>query len=140
MDIFLWIMIIVLLTIVEVMTVNLTTIWYIASAVLSLIVSLFSDIFLLQFGVFAVAGTILLILTRPIIKRITTNSGEATNLDRVVGMEAIVTESLGKNKIGEVKVDGKRWSAYSEQEIDVNCTVKVLKIDGVKLKVERIGE
>ena len=46
MDIFLWIMIIVLLTIVEVMTVNLTTTWYIASAVLSLIVSLVSDSFL----------------------------------------------------------------------------------------------
>ena len=55
-------------------------------------------------------------------------------------MEAIVTEPIRKNKIGEVKVDGKKWSAFSDQTLNVDDTVKVLKIDGVKLKVERIGE
>lgn len=140
MDAFIWIMIIILLTLVEVMTINLTTIWYVVSAIVSLVISLFIKNFSLQFGVFAVLGTILLLTTRPFLKKLMANKKEATNLDRVIGMEAIVTETIDKNQIGEVKVDGKKWSAYSEQRIDVNCVVKVLSIDGVKLKVERIGE
>lgn len=140
MDVFIWVTIIVLLTLVEVMTINLTTIWYVASAVVSLIVSLFTDNFVLQFGVFAVLGTVLLVTTRPFLTKIMSKKKQATNLDRVIGMEAIVTESIDKNQIGEVKVDGKRWSAYADKKIDVNCVVKVLSIDGVKLKVERIGE
>ncbi len=140
MNVFIWIIIIVLLTLVEIMTINLTTIWYVASAIVSLIISFFSENFLLQFGIFVVLGTILLLTTRPFLKKLTVHKKEATNLDRVIGMEAIVTESIDKNTIGEVKVDGKRWSACSNQKIDVNCVVKVLSIDGVKLKVERIGE
>ena len=140
MDVFIWIMIIILFTLVEIMTINLTTIWYIVSAVVSLIVALFTTNFYLQFGVFAILGTILLLTTRPFLKKFMTKKIEATNLDRVIGMEAVVTEEISKNKIGEVKVDGKTWSACSEQTIDVNCIVKVLQIDGVKLKVERIGE
>lgn len=140
MDIFLWIGIAILLVIVELMTVNLTTIWYIASAILSLIFSLFTESFLLQFGIFVVVGTVLVILTKPITKKITANSGEATNLDRVIGMDAIVTEEIDKNQVGEVRVDGKKWSAIADEKIDVNCVVKVLSIDGVKLKVERKGE
>lgn len=140
MDAFIWIMIIILLTLVEIMTINLTTVWYVVSAVAALIISLFSKNFSLQFGIFAVLGTVLLFSTRPFLKKLLVNKKEATNLDRVIGMEAIVTETIDKNRIGEVKVDGKRWSAYSDQKIDVNCVVKILKIDGVKLKVERIGE
>ena len=140
MDMFLWIGIAILLVIVELMTVNLTTIWYIASAILSLIFSLFTESFLLQFGIFVVVGTVLVILTKPITKKITANSGEATNLDRVIGMDAIVTEEIDKNQVGEVSVDGKKWSAIADEKIDVNCVVKVLSIDGVKLKVERKGE
>ncbi len=140
MNVFIWIIIIVLLTLVEIMTVNLTTIWYVVSAIIALIVAFFSENFMLQFGVFAVVGTILLITTRPFLKKIMVKKKEPTNSDRVIGMEAVVTELIDKNKIGEVKVDGKRWSAYANQKIDVNCVVKILSIDGVKLKVERIGE
>lgn len=140
MDIFIWIIIIVLLTLVEIMTINLTTIWYVASAVISLIISIFTKNFMLQFGTFAVIGTILLITTRPFLQKIMVRKKEPTNLDRVIGMEAIVTEPISKNQIGEVRVDGKKWSAYSNETIDINSVVKVLSIDGVKLKVEKIGE
>ena len=40
----------------------------------------------------------------------------------------------------EVKVDGKLWSAYSDREIKVGSTVKVLSINSVKLKVEEWEE
>ena len=55
-------------------------------------------------------------------------------------MEAIVTEEISKNKPGEVKVDGKRWTAISNKKIKVDSTVKVLEIEGVKLKVEEVKD
>ena len=55
-------------------------------------------------------------------------------------MTAIVTKEISKNNPGEVKVDGKYWTAMSDKKIKVDSTVKVLEIDGVKLKVEEVDE
>ena len=52
-------------------------------------------------------------------------------------MEGIVTEKITKFEIGEVKVDGKKWSAISDDDIEVGTTIIVLSIDGVKLKVRK---
>ena len=63
-------------------------------------------------------------------------------LQKVIANSGVCSRRKAEDLIlaGKVKVDGKRWSAYSNQKIDVNSIVKVLEIDGVKLKVERIGE
>ena len=58
-------------------------------------------------------------------------------MDRIIGEEAIVTEDITKNNAGEVKVDGKRWSAISKNKCLKGDTVKVLRIDGVKLIVKK---
>lgn len=133
---YIWIAIVILLTIVEVMTVNLTTIWFVASGILSLAISFISDNFILQVGIFCIVGILLLITTRPILKKWLSTKNVSTNLDRIIGMKGIVTEEIDKNGTGEVKVDGKKWTAYANKNIKVDSTVKVLLIDGVKIKVE----
>ena len=60
-----------------------------------------------------------------------------TNLDRVIGMVGIVTEEITRFKIGEVRVDGKKWSAISEEKIKVGEKVIIEGIDGVKLIVRK---
>jgi len=110
----------------------------IASAIISLILSLFIDSFMIQFSFFVILGVILLVTTRDHLVKLLSAKGEKTNLDRVVGMEAIVTEEISKNKPGEVKVDGKRWTAISNKKIKVDSIVKVLEIEGVKLRVEEV--
>lgn len=132
-----WIAIIIILTIAEILSINLTTIWYVVSAIVALILSFFVDSFLIQFGVFALLGTVLLITTKPLLTRLLKTDMVKTNLDRVIGMEGIVTEKISKFEIGEVRVDGKKWSAVSDSEIEVGTIVIVLEIDGVKLKVKR---
>ena len=64
----------------------------------------------------------------------------STNIDRIIGMTGVVTEDITKDTIGEVKVDGKRWSAYSSDNINKGEIVKVVKINSVKLYVERISD
>ena len=137
---FTWLILIIVLIVIECTTVNLTTIWFVISGILSLVSSFFTDNMLIQFGIFVIIGILLLITTKPILKNIIKTKSTSTNLDRVVGMEAIVTKEISKHHFGEVKVDGKRWTAYADDTIKTDEIVNVLEINGVKLKVEKKGE
>jgi membrane protein implicated in regulation of membrane protease activity len=132
-----WLIIILALSFVEIITINLVTIWFVASAAIALLVSLFIDSFYIQFIVFGVCGLAIMVLTRPLLKKLLTKDKTKTNLDRVIGMSGICTEEISKNRIGEVKVDGKRWSAISQSKINEGDEVIVTDIDGVKLKVKK---
>ncbi len=135
-----WVIVILLLAIIEVMTINLVTVWYVASAIIALITSFFIDNFTIQFAIFVILGTIFLITTKKTLDKLVKEKHEKTNLDRVVGMKGIVTEDISKNKIGAVKVDGKEWSATSNKKINKGEVVKVLEINSTKLKVEKEEE
>ena len=138
--VWIWLGLVITLTLIEVLTTNVVTIWYIVSALIALILSLFIDSYLVQFSVFVILGTILLFTTRDYLLKLIVKKKEKTNLDRVIGMIGIVTEEITKNKPGEVKVDGKRWTAIANKKIKVESTVEVLEINGVKLKVEEVKE
>ena len=133
----LWLIIIILLTILEVITINLVSVWFIASGLVSLFISFFIDSFYIQFAVFVCLGLILMLLTRPILVKKITRKNVKTNIDRVIGMEGVVTEEITRFKIGEVKVDGKRWSAISDTKITEGSHIIVEGIDGVKLVVRK---
>ncbi len=134
---FMWLIIILFLGFIEAITVNLVTIWFVISGIASLILSFFIDDFIIQFSVFVILGILLLITTRSWLNKVFKINKYKTNLDRVIGMQGIVTEKITKNSPGEVKVDGKRWMAISDKTINVDNDVKILEIDGVKLKVEK---
>lgn len=135
-----WLIIVILLTLIEVATVNLTTIWFVVSGVIALIISLFVDNYILQFGIFVILGVILLITTKPFLTKFLKQHKVKTNIDRIIGMTGVVTEKIEKNKDGEVKVDGKMWTAYADKPIKKDELVKVLEIKGVKIKVEKEGK
>ena len=132
-----WLAAIFVLTIAEVSTVSLVSVWFIASACVSLLLSFLVDSFMIQFAFFAILGIILMITTRPILNKWIKPRDIKTNLDRVIGMDGIVTEAIKKNQVGEVKVDGKRWSAISKTSIKVDEEVTIEDIDGVKLIVRK---
>lgn len=134
-----WLIIAVALAIVEMLTINLVSIWFVISALCSMIVSLFTDSVTIQVAVFVIIGVILMILTKKFVKKMTPQKVK-TNLDRIIGMEGIVTEKITKAHPGEVKVDGKRWTAVADKTIDVDTIVKILEINSTKLKVERMEE
>lgn len=132
-----WLIIIILLSVLEAGTVNLVSVWFIASGLVSLFLSFFIDSFYIEFAVFVVLGLILMFLTRPILVKKFAKKGVKTNLDRVIDSTGIVTKEISKNEIGEVKIDGKHWSAISKEKIPVGSTVIVESIEGVKLVVRK---
>jgi membrane protein implicated in regulation of membrane protease activity len=127
----------ILLLLIEIFTVNLVTIWFAIGALASIVSTYFTDNVVIQIVVFLVVSILMLIILKPLTKRFKIKHVIATNLDRVIGMEAIVTEEISKNKVGEVRVDGKKWSAVSDETIPKDAVVKVQKIEGVKLIVKK---
>ena len=137
---YVWLTIVVLLTIVEAMTVNLTTIWFVVSGLVAIGLSFVTDIFLIQFGVCVCLGIVLLIVTKPFVKKFLDSRDAKTNFDRIIGMNGIVVKDISDVNNGEVKVDGKIWTAYSDDSLKVNDKVKVLEISGSKIKVRKVGK
>ena len=135
-----WLVLFVILALFELVTVNLVSIWFAIGAIIATFVSLVTDNIMIHLAVFTITSILLLLLTKPFVKKIKRKDVVPTNLDRVIGKVGVVTEKIEKDGIGEVKVLGKRWSAYSDKEIKENCKVKVLSINGVKLKVEEFKE
>mgnify|MGYP004509539847 CR=1 FL=1 len=135
-----WLIFFIILVIIELITVNLVTIWFAFGALVTSLVSLYTTDTVILLAVFTLVSLLLLLITKPVVKKLKVKKVVATNLDQVIGKTGVVTEPIAKDKIGEVKALGKRWSAYSDREISKDKKVKILSISGVKLKVEEKEE
>lgn len=131
-----WLIVATVLGIFEVLTTSLVSVWFVISAVVTMIVSLFTDNLFIQIGIFAILGVILMPFSKKIYLKMKVDEIK-TNFDRIIGMKGIVTENIIDGNIGEVKVDGKKWSAYADTNILKGEYVKILSINSVKLKVEK---
>lgn len=135
-----WLIVVLICCFLEAVTVNLVSIWFIASGIIALIASLFIDSFVIQLGIFVILGVILLITTRKPLQKLVNDKRQKTNFDRIYDMTGIVTEEITKIKSGVVKIDGKYWTAIADETIPKDSIVKVLSINSVKLKVKKVEE
>ncbi len=135
-----WFITFLILLFIELITVNLVTIWFAIGSLGALITASITDMVVIQIIVFIVLSVVSLIVTKPIVKKIRTRKITPTNLDRVIGKIGTVTKKITKDSYGEVKVEGSIWTAKANKEIREKSQVKVLKIEGVKLLVEEIKE
>lgn len=129
--VWIWIGLIITLTLIELLTTNLITIWYVGSAFVALILSFFIDSYLIQFFVFAILGTILLFVVRDKVLKILNEKKK----DKIINKVGVVIEEIKKNKAGKIKLNNRKYIAIANKKININHKVKVIEIDGVKLKV-----
>ncbi len=135
-----WLIIIVAAFVIEVFTQDLVTIWFSLGAVVAFIAGLFGIPDWIQIIIFIASSIVLLLLTRPVAMKYMVKNTVKTNADRVVGKMARVTKAIPVGDRGEVKIDGKYWLAFSQEdeafEVDEQC--RVLAIEGVKLLVGKV--
>ncbi len=142
-DTLMWLIILVVMLFIELSTWGLTTIWFAGGSLTALLVSLCGGGITLQIALFFIVSLVLLIFTRPIAVKVLMKKRVATNADSLIGAEAVVIEAIDNlNSKGAVKIRGQEWTARSEGDTPVEKgeTVSVLRIDGVKLIVQRKGE
>lgn len=138
MNSIIWLVALILFGVLEAATVGLTSIWFAAGALAALILSAFVDILMVQVVVFLVVSFITLLLVRPLAQKYFNARRVATNADRVIGQEAVVTVTIDNIQgQGQVKVGGLPWTARSDDEqiIPADTIVRVERIEGVKLFV-----
>lgn len=135
-----WIFIAVLFGVAEAMTTQLVSIWFVGGSVAALITSMFGQNMVVQFSVFVAVSAILLVATRPIVKKFTKTGFVATNADSQIGKKIIITQRVDNlQETGEAKINGITWSVRSEDgtPLEVGEYAVIKRIDGVKLIVEK---
>jgi len=124
---------------------NLITIWFAISSFLMVFISGLTELFeapirfRLHLGIFLLIAVILLIFTRPVAVKKLKIGKEKTNVDSLLGKEAIVTKKIVRFASGEIKLEGKYWTAVSDnnEEIEEGQVIKILRFEGVKAIVGR---
>ncbi len=92
-----------------------------------------------QLAIFAVVSIVLIPLTRRFAKRISKPSPETSNVDRMIGQIALVTEKIDPDLGGKVKFEGEIWVAKAAEEIAPQTKVKILGISGTRVTVEKLN-
>ena len=132
---YIWLGVIVLSIVTEAATAGLVSIWFIPGALTALVLSLFDVSVIWQACAFVVLSLVALILSRKLIHP--RGKIEKTNADALIGQTAVITEAVCNIEgCGAAKVDGKVWSARTENEgetLEVGELVEIVEIRGVKL-------
>lgn len=140
MMLIIWAAAIIAFGVLEAVTAQLVSIWFVIGAIGAFVAALFDASITVQVIIFIAVTIVALIVTRPLVKKFVHPKKQATNADRVLNQKGIVVEKINNIKAtGQVKVDGKVWSARSTDNsiIDVNEEIIIKEISGVKLIVER---
>ena len=139
-----WLAIVVVLLAVELMTVTLTSIWFAAGGLVALFVAMAGGNFTLQMIAFLIAAFGMLFATKPLADRLVNQKKVRTNADRVIGEEVRVLQRISNfDQTGMVVVHGQEWTARTEddkEKIEQGELVRIIRISGVKLIVERVKE
>lgn len=137
----LWLIAAGILAIVEAFTLGLTSIWFAAGAAGAAISAMLGASLPIQVAVFLLLSIVLIIATRPLARKRLNANVERTNIDAVVGSEGIVEDTISLHGSGQVKADGKIWTAVSTgKEIKKGAVVVIKGVRGVTLTVEEKEE
>lgn len=135
-----WIAVLILAVVLEAVTAEMIAIWFFPGALISMILAFLKVSVWVQLPVFFAVSILLLLAVRPICRRFFKTKENKTNADDLIDKECLVTEEIDNRKeMGEVRINGLRWSARAEEierVIPVGTVVTVVKINGVKLIVK----
>lgn len=148
-----WLVVLILSIGIEVWSLGLTSIWFAGGALAAIAAAFFGGPLWLQVILFFLVSLALLIFTRPIAVKYFNRERVKTNVESMVGRQAIVIGRIDNLQgIGQVTVGGQEWSARSFEDgkrLEAGTVVVVVAVSGVKLivkedpqmqKVNTVGE
>lgn len=133
-----WLTLFVVALIIEVVTADMISIWFALASIPSFIIALLEGHIVWQIVSFIFFTAVLLLLTRPVVKKYLKTNEIKTNVDAMVGMTVTVIKDIRPDEVGRVIVRSIDWAAMSKETILVGEHARVLDVDGNKLIVEKI--
>lgn len=135
-----WVAVTILCIVIETFTLSLTTIWFAIGAFVMVFLAFTPLPFAAQLSIFVALSLILLIFTRPLLKKKLNQKKIATNYERTIGQIAVVTRKITALEKGTVKLNGMEWTATVRDDIVLEEGTKCIieKIEGVTAFVKQI--
>ena len=132
-----WICITVLAIVVEVASEQLVSIWFIPSALVSLILDFCYVGLAWQIIIFLALSVVGIVLGKKYFASHNNDPAHKTNIDAIIGEKCLVIEKINNFAgCGQVKVKGNVWSARGvsdEDEFEPGEVLRIVAIEGVKL-------
>ena len=128
-----WGVVFAVAVIAELATLQLVTIWFAAGALGAFVASSAGAGTMVQCIVFVAVSTLLLLVTRPILRKLRVQRIIPTNADAEVGKLAVVTEEINDEQdTGRVRIGGVNWRARtgSDEILAEGASVRVTRIEG----------
>ena len=136
-----WLAVFVLAIIIEACTQDFVSIWFAVGSLVSLIINTLVPIWA-EVITFAIVSFMALVLTRPLVKKMTERSARYTNVDDFVGKRVKVNKGISKFVAGEIKINGIEYTAIlmenSDEEILEDSIVEIVALKGNKVIVKKI--
>ena len=142
--VYVWLAALAAFIVIEIATMGLTTIWFAGGALIALVLALLNTSFYVQLGAFLVISIVLLVCTRPLAVKFFNGKREKTNVDSMIGKQAIVVADIDNlREEGQVMLNGMEWTARAYEEgsiISAGAVVEVKEVRGVKVIVVEKGK
>ena len=132
-----WIAVLVMAVIIEVITDQLISIWFVPASIIATIMDFCDANIIWQIIVFLVVSAVGIVLAKTFLSKLISKEDTRTNIEAIIGEKCIVIEKVDNFAgCGQVKVKGQVWSARSVCEddvFDVGDVLSVVAIEGVKV-------
>lgn len=137
-----WLGITIIAIIIEIVTIDLVSVWFAAGSIVALLANLLGASQSIQIALFIIVTIISAVIVRPIAKKYMRGNIERTNFDRVIGKHGLITKTITADNKGEVKVMSTLWLATSIDNTIINegdyC--EILAVEGAHLVVKKLEE
>lgn len=139
-----WLAVIAVAIIIEILTLDLVSVWFAFGAVIPFILAAVGGIAIeIQIAVFVVVSALLIIFMRNWAKKLLfKNMNEKTNINSIIGKKIRLLEDTDFEHLGSLKINDVTWTAVSHDGklIKAGQIVEVVKVDGNKLLVKEVEE
>ena len=138
---YVWLILAGVFVIGEVLTSGFLIFWLSLGSLIAMVVSFFTDNIIIQTTIFLISSVILILATKPLVKKFANTKTVKTNAEAIIGKKGLVTKDIDSIRAtGQVKIDGELWSAIGKDDMDIKkgTEVEVDKIKGVKVIVTPI--
>jgi membrane protein implicated in regulation of membrane protease activity len=140
----LWVIVFFVAVIIESLEPQLVSIWFAGGAFVALIfATLFRVSLMWEILIFMMTSVILLLLTRPFVKRVTAQKTVATNADALIGQEILVDQGFGPKQSGSGLHSDIRWKLISDETVSFQAgefaIIKAIKGNKLLIEKKKVG-
>lgn len=134
-----WLALVVLCSVVEALSMTLTTVWFAVAAFLMVFVAMLSVPFPFQLLLFAIVSALLLIFTRPVALRFLKKK-TPTNSDSLIGRQCKLIRAVTRDEKGSIRLNGIEWAVATAdgRSIDAGMDCVIQEIQGNTLIVSGV--